>query len=336
MCMACDLLQGLDLDELSPPEDAGTLPLLLGDAVAREDLERWFPARDATRYRLIRRCPARHASPHWNPQALAPAVTAIAAGESWMQGLGFAQQAIEAFRHFWQDKLDGVLPPPARFVMALPTPYTVVAALAPAAPDVPQLLSHLETAFAAEVASLLQTVPADQLAIQWDVGAETRIWETRGRDLAAPRGLPERLLESCVALSAAVPVDSELGWHFCPRDPAGQITLAPRDSAQVTRLLGAIIASTDREPQYVHMPVPAERDDPVYFEPLANLALWPRMDVHLGLVHDSDDTGAAQRRIAAARSVLRRFGIAPACGADPRRTLPQLAALALSEVEPQR
>jgi hypothetical protein len=124
-----------------------------------------------------------------------------------------------------------------------------------------------------------------------------------------------------------VPRDAELGWHFCHRGPDGIASTLSHDAAQVTRLAGAIIASTDREPAYLDIPVPADRADVDYYTPLANLALWPSMDVYLGLLHAGDDIESAWQRFYAASTVMGRFGISPACGVEPRSVLPVLGQL---------
>jgi hypothetical protein len=327
--MSCDFLQGLDIDALSPPDGAIDGPVLLPDGLGSAQLGQWFARDDAALAGRMRRCPARASNQHWQPLALNAAVRAAADGDP-SPGLGLAEVAIDQFRHFWLAKLEGVVPHDLRYVVALPTPYSLLSTLLPQA-DTLAVLPRLEAALCAELAALLDALPATEIAIQWDVVGETRVWESRGRDLAAPRGLPERLLESFVRICAAVPQDAELGFHFCHQASAGREPVMPVDSGQVSRLIGAIIASTEREPTYVHVPVPADRDDAGYFQALANLALWPSMDVHLALLHADGDQDAATRRLDAARTVLRRFGIGFPCGVDPGPLLPQLKTLLLRE-----
>jgi hypothetical protein len=310
MCMACELLQGLDIEALSPPEGAPRYPVHLPDGLGGSALAGWLARDDSPTACRLRRCPPLRSNRHWRIDAQRD----------------FAAAAIEDFRHAWQAKLEGRLPPDARFIVALPTPYSMLPGTSPEDFS-PSLLEALERHVAAQIATLTATVPATELAVQWDVCGETRIWESRGRDLGAPRDLPERLLKSFVALSQAVPPEAEIGWHFCNRDRDGVPSAAAHDSAQVTRLAGAIIASTDREPAFVQVPVPQDRDDVDYYAPLASLSLWPSMDVYLGLVHQGDDVESAWRRLYAASSVLGRVGISPACGADPAVVRPVIEQL---------
>lgn len=329
MCMACDFLQGLDIDALSPPEGGAGMLVLLPDGLGSATLAQLFPAEGSALAGRMDRCPPRDSNRHWQAEALREGVEAVLSGDVALP-LGLAQQAIDEFRHFWLAKLDGVLRHDLRYLVALPTPYTLLAGLLSQA-DPLTALARLEAAIQRELGLLVEALPAAEIAIQWDVCGETRVWETRGRDLTAPRGLPERLLESFVRICEAVPAEAELGFHFCHRAAAGEPEIVPGDSGQVSRLIGAIIASIEREPAFVHVPVPAHREDMAYFEPLANLGLWPAMQLHLGLLHDAVDAQAAGRSLDAAQRVLRGFGISPACGVDPQRVLGQLEHLLVRE-----
>jgi hypothetical protein len=332
--MACDLLQGLDIEALSPPGDAPRYALHLPNGVGGATLLQLLPPEESPLTGRLRRCPSLRSNRHWARPQASQLLRRIAAGGPIDADLGLAAAAVEDFRHVWQAKLDGRLKAENRFIVALPTAYTLLCGLGQASPD-GATLERVERSLAAEVRRLLESLPPEQIAIQWDVCGETRIWESRGRDLGAPRDLPERLLKSFIALSDAVPPAVELGWHFCHRDTAGAASSSAHDAAQVTRLAGAIIASTDREPGFLHLPVPRERDDPDYYAPLANLGLWPAMDVYLGLVHEGDDVESAWRRLYAASGVLGRVGIAPACGTDPALVLDvlgELLARAVAEV----
>ena len=318
MCMGCDLLQGLDLDALSPQEAWAPTRLHLPDGLGTAPLRELFPRGDTPLTGRLSRCSQRAANQHGLANA-GPAPTPAPR---------FAQASIDGFREFWKAQLDGEITNGVRYQINLPTPYTLLGGSVPEQ-ECLALLPDLERAFVDELTVLLRELPPEMLALQWDASGETRVWETRGRDLASPRGLPERLLASIVTLSAAMPDTMELGFHFCHRDASGREPLVPADAGQVARLLGAIIASCDRDVAFVHIPVPATPPDSSYFEPLANLALWPQMQVYLGLLHPGDDADTAAARLATAQAVLRNFGLGVACGWDPAPSLPRLAALVL-------
>jgi hypothetical protein len=313
MCTACNprFLPGLDIDTLAPPAGDGRLALHLPEGLGTATLSQLFPDGDSPLAGRARRVPAPSPSGYGQRGAL-PARFDDA----------FVAAAVEAYRHYWAAMLDGRLPDGTRYQLTVATPYTTLSALLPEA-DVVAALPAEEAIAGAALARLLKSLPTDRLALQWDVAAEVHVWETRGRMLNAPRGLPERLLSSIAALTSGLSEELSVGYRL--QRPAADTP--PADCGQATRLLGAIIATSDRRPDFVHMPVPADVSD-TWYEPLANLTLFPDTEVALGLVHD--EPGAADRalgRLAAAHAFLPGAGIAPAPGADPARLLPVFAQL---------
>jgi hypothetical protein len=81
--------------------------------------------------------------------------------------------------------------------------------------------------------------------------------------------------------------------------------------------------------QLIHMPVPRNRADEAYFEPLRQLELRPETELCLGLVHYTDGIAGAKRRLAAAKKYVADFSIATECGFGRRdpRTIPALLRL---------
>jgi hypothetical protein len=67
------------------------------------------------------------------------------------------------------------------------------------------------------------------------------------------------------------------------------------------------------------MPVPIDRCDDAYFQPLQNLKLSSGTELFLGLVH-GDGVEATRKRIAAAARYASDFGIATECGMARCRT----------------
>jgi hypothetical protein len=68
------------------------------------------------------------------------------------------------------------------------------------------------------------------------------------------------------------------------------------------------------------MPVPIDRDDDAFFKPFGDLRIDPATELYLGVVHAQDGVDGLERRIAAARSHIRDFGIATECGMARART----------------
>lgn len=308
--MACDLLQGVDLDALQGDAQAVRDPVHLPSARAAVPLSQMFPGFGVPLHGRVRRCPPAQANAH------------ASAAPCSAQALVAA--AIYDFQQFSQAKLEGRLEADLRYVLALPTPYTQVMAVPGAVPDV-QALQQAEVQCIAALQQLWLKLPVEQVAVQWDMPAELQLWETRGRDLAAPRGLPERVLESCVRVWAALPAAAEVGLHMCGGPRA--VTGAASSLGQAVRLVGAVVASTEREPAWLHFAVPADAVDSDWYSPLANLQLWPAMEVHLGVVHADCGATAAVNRLAAAQAVLPWAAASLACDADPVQALPVLQRL---------
>ena len=78
--------------------------------------------------------------------------------------------------------------------------------------------------------------------------------------------------------------------------------------------LMSIAARIARPVNWVHLPVPRDRDDDAYFAPLTNLNLGEETELYLGLVHFTDGVAGTQRRIDAAQRVVTTFGVATECG----------------------
>jgi len=69
---------------------------------------------------------------------------------------------------------------------------------------------------------------------------------------------------------------------------------------------------------WIHLPVPRERDDAAYFAPLRGLKRASGTELYLGLVHFTDGLAGARRRLAATASAVTDFGIATECGLGRR------------------
>jgi hypothetical protein len=88
-----------------------------------------------------------------------------------------------------------------------------------------------------------------------------------------------------------------------------------------------VIASTERQPAWLHFAVPADATNTDWYAPLANLQLWPAMEVHFGVVHADCGATTAVNRLAAAQAVLPWAAASLSCAADPVQALPVLQRL---------
>ncbi|MDE0059716.1 MAG: hypothetical protein OXI22_16610 [Defluviicoccus sp.] len=237
--------------------------------------------------------------------------------------LGYARAAAASWRDFTAAVEEGAVPESCRFQVCLPTPFAPVYSFV-AYRDQGAVAPLYEARMLAELAEICRTVPATRLAVQWDVATEMSIFEGLF-PLPFLGEAPERaLIERIARLGDAVPAEVELGFHLCYGDMNHRHWKEPEDTAVLVRIANAIAASVARPIDWIHIPVPRERDDDAYFAPLAGLALDPGTRLHLGLVHFTDGIAGARRRIAAAERVVSGFGIATECGfgrRDPETVL---------------
>ncbi|MDA0241039.1 MAG: hypothetical protein O3A84_13575 [Proteobacteria bacterium] len=225
--------------------------------------------------------------------------------------LGYAEEAKKSYAIFKRLKSEGVVPAGTRFQVSIPTPVAVVwgfihpedrAALEPA----------YEAAMMAEIADITASIPLEELAIQWDV-----CQETLAQDGALELYYPDQFdgtIERINRLAAAVPEPCELGIHLCYGDPGHKHVQEPTDAGTCVRLANGITANSPRAVQWVHFPVPRERDDDAYFAPMADLNLPPETELILGLVHHTGGVTATQNRMRTADKHATGYGIATECG----------------------
>lgn len=233
-----------------------------------------------------------------------------------LPALGYADAALESYEIFRRLREEGAVAPGVRFQVSLPTPVAIVSSFF-SGDDRAAIEPVYTDALLGELQRIVDGIPHDELAIQWDVASELGIIEGAsgyGRVMQAWwEGDPfDGLVARLVALVDAVPADVEAGVHLCYGDAGERHFIEPTDAATLVRYANAVIAASGRELSWLHLPVPIERDDEAYFAPLAELA--PVAELYLGLVHREDGVEGARRRIAAASTFAPAFGVATECG----------------------
>jgi hypothetical protein len=170
----------------------------------------------------------------------------------------------------------------------------------------------------------MTAIPHGELAVQWDVAVEFAVLEGIRRVHFQP--VYEGVVARLRALRAAIPPDVEMGFHLCYGDSGGKHFKEPADASLLVKIANAISEESPRPIQWIHMPVPKERDDSAYYAPLKNLKLRPETRLFLGLVHPGDGIEGTRRRMAMAERFVKDFGIATECGFGrrPPETVPEL------------
>jgi methionine synthase II (cobalamin-independent) len=195
----------------------------------------------------------------------------------------------------------------------MPTPLSVVSAFIEVNSREIVLPAYQARMFA-ELTQILDAIPHDQLSIQWETVFELmmleghKLWKYHGEDLDAD------IRRHFALLLDEVPADVECGFHLCYGDAGHKHFLEPPNTGVMTSVANKLVADASRQLDFLHIPVPRDRDDLAYFEPLRDLNLDDQTDLYLGLVHQTGGPEGTIRRIETARKIVGRFGIATECG----------------------
>jgi hypothetical protein len=228
---------------------------------------------------------------------------------------GYAACALQSYQDFVRLRAEGVIPLSRRFLVALPTPMNIMGVFVrpewQAALEVPYEAQLLE-----DLRAILDAVPPEDLAIQWDLCVE--MWQWEGWIPAPFSNLKQGLVSRVARLSHKIPANVELGYHLCFGDWSHQHLQQPRDSANLVEMTNMLMDAVQRSIQWLHLPVPRDRTDDAYFAPLREMRLRPETELYLGLVHFTDGVAGTRARLAAAQKVVEQFGISTECGLGRR------------------
>ena len=244
--------------------------------------------------------------------------------------LGFARDAINSYFVFSVMKEKGVLAPHLRFQASIPMVNSVLPPrIFPDVRDLAKIRPGYEAATRAEIAKIVEKIPGNELAIQWD--CSTEVQDSYGSIQGfSPDGAIERNLSEVRNLSPHIPSEVALGYHFCFGTLGGWPRFKPHDLGQAVKLVNGFVAASGRRVDWVHIPV-LDRSDDAFFAPLKDLK--PQgAKVYLGAIHNM---ARFDERIATARKFLPEFGLGAYCGFGrlPASDLPQVLADHLQALE---
>ena len=118
---------------------------------------------------------------------------------------------------------------------------------------------------------------------------------TRRRATARGKAeMQETFSNILVDLGNRVPADIDLLYHLCYGDSNHRHVVEPTDMGDMVEFANRVSRRIERPVQLIHMPVPRNRSDDAYFEPLRRLALRPETELCLGLVHHTDGVDGTQ------------------------------------------
>jgi hypothetical protein len=189
--------------------------------------------------------------------------------------LGYAAAYLDSYATFDRLRTEGALPPAVRMQAQYPTATAISGFFHPR--DRAVLLPRYERALLADLERLVATVPAADLAVQWDVAVEIGMLERA----------PDTFDTVVTALRRHLdhpPPELPVGLHLCYGDAGHQHFMQPGSLATQVQLANALTRAPGRPPSWVSFTVPQDRADEDYFAPLADLRTEPVTELYFALV----------------------------------------------------
>jgi hypothetical protein len=228
--------------------------------------------------------------------------------------LGYTRDAVNSYFVFRTLKQQGVIPAHIRFQVCMPLTYSAVTSFFPDPEDHARIVPGFTAALRAEVAKMVELIPHDDLAIQWDLAIEHRYIDAKlaqqGPEAAEREAA--RLLLPAHDIAPVIPDNVALGFHACFGTLSGWPSRQPHDLTSTVTLLNAATAATTRRVDFLHLPTLGISEDS-FFAPLGRLRTGDAR-VYLGAIHHMHGAAGLRGQCEAARKFLPAFGLAAPCG----------------------
>jgi hypothetical protein len=222
--------------------------------------------------------------------------------------------AIASYATFVALRDEGVIPRGLRFQIGLPFPSSAMNAFkADFAHDYPIAARAYEQLVERELGRLLDSVPAGDLAIQWDCAYETQ--DIEGVLAWTAGDAWERFAGPVARLTRLIPEEVLVGYHLCYGTFPEWPMYEARDYAVLVRMANHAVAESGRIVDWLHMAGPRylRSEDERFFAPLRDLDVGDTR-VFLGIILPIDGIPGLRRRHATATKFLDDFGVAMYCG----------------------
>jgi hypothetical protein len=223
-------------------------------------------------------------------------------------------EALASYELFTRLRGEGAIPEGLRFQVCLPFPSSALNGFkADWAADWPVASRAFEDLVGRELRRLLETIPAADLALQWDVCYE--VLDLEGVVAWMSGDGWERYVGPVSRLTSQIPEEVLVGYHLCygtfPEWPMFEAT----DMGLIVRMANHAAASSGRPVDWVHLAGPRylRSEDERFFAPLRDLDVGDTR-VFLGIVLPIDGEPGLRRRHATASKYLEDFGVAMYCG----------------------
>jgi hypothetical protein len=225
--------------------------------------------------------------------------------------LGYARAAINSYFIFRTLRQEGVIPSSVRFQVSLPMTNSAVDAFFHDPRDHDRVKPGFEAAMLAEIDKIIEKIPPDDLAIQWDCCIEIMDFENAFPWLPKT-GKLERNLAPIARLSPHIPPQVMLGYHLCYGTLGGWPMVQPKDLSAAVQFANELVVRASRRVDFVHIPILSGAGEE-YFAPLQGLSVGGAR-VYLGGFHGLDDMADFRNRLLALKKYVPEFGLAAPCG----------------------
>jgi hypothetical protein len=222
--------------------------------------------------------------------------------------------AIESYAVFQELREQGVIPSHVRFQVCLPFCTSGLNGFkANFSHDFPIAQRAYEDLFARELERLTAEVPADGLAIQWDVCWE--VLDIEGVVSWMDGDAWERFAGSVSRITRLIPEETLVGYHLCYGTFPAWPMHEPHDMELAVRMANYAMEHSGRPVDFLHLAGPRDlrSEDARFYEPLRGLRAADTR-VFLGIVLPIDGEEGLRRRRATASRYLDDFGVAMYCG----------------------
>lgn len=227
--------------------------------------------------------------------------------------LGFARDAISSYALFRYMKKDGVIPQRVRFQVAIPLTFSAVRYFFPDE-DVPKIVPGFTEALRAEVAKIVEIIPNEDLAIQWDLAIENRLVDAALAERGADGAKKEAGLVCAPAheICPGIPKAVHLGHHMCFGTLSGWPSRQPPSLQGAVILSNAAVEASGRSVEFLHIPTLGRADD-AFFAPLKELKR-DGARVYMGAIHHLHGAGGLRAQLQTMKTYLSNFGVGAPCG----------------------
>ncbi|GEL20157.1 hypothetical protein [Pseudonocardia asaccharolytica] len=230
--------------------------------------------------------------------------------------LGYAEAYQESYATFQRLRKEGLVPEGLRFQVQYPTPLASINAwFVPE--DQNRVEASYERALFTDLDRLLEALPHDEIAVQWDVAVEFAI--LAGGFVTAPGQEFGEIIARLARCVDRVPSDVPVGLHLCYGDYQHRHFAEPESLALQVRMANSVDAAAGRQVSWYAFTVPQYQRDPAYFAPLRELRRREGTELFFALVpyHPGEqEPGTTEEQVRLVDEYLAdgEWGICTECG----------------------